>query len=458
VRAVYSVLPVEQAPVDRIEDDKYARAMAWSDAARTTIMDTTDLPTAVDEYLASNRSDLVDLAETLIGYDTRNPPGRTVDVVEWIESTLDGTAPSLDRIAVDPEKPNLLATLPGRTEYTLCFNGHLDTVPFDEGDWSHDPLGERVDGRLYGRGATDMKGAVAAMLQVAFAYARTGTDPPVTLQFAFVSDEETGGDAGLTTLLERDDFAPDACVVGETTSRNERYSVSVADRGNIWLTLEASGTAAHGSRPMIGENAIDRLTDAIAQLRTEFGQRELSVDPAMDDIIEQSVSFYEPEAGAEATRRLYRYPTINLGVIEGGTAINTVPATACARVDIRLTAGVDTSETLGAIRNCLNGMTGIEITDISWTRGSYESIGSPIVEASAGAAERVVDAEVYRRSATGGGDAKVLRHRGIPTVEFGFGTQTAHGTDEYTTTGALDRNALSYAILPVLYERLVTET
>jgi succinyl-diaminopimelate desuccinylase len=96
-------------------------------------------------------------------------------------------------------------------------------------------------------------------------------------------------------------------------------------------------------------------------------------------------------------------------------------------------------------------MDGIEITDLSWTRGTYEPLDSPIVEASATAAESVVDDPVYCRSATGGGDAKTFRHRGTPTVEFGFGTQTAHGTDEYTTTAALARNVTAYAILPQRY-------
>jgi succinyl-diaminopimelate desuccinylase len=77
--------------------------------------------------------------------------------------------------------------------------------------------------------------------------------------------------------------------------------------------------------------------------------------------------------------------------------------------------------------------------------------------ASASAAEAVVDDPVFRRSATGGGDAKVLRHDGVPTVEFGFGTQTAHGTDEYTTTEALARNVTAYALLPVAYSRRVGE-
>jgi succinyl-diaminopimelate desuccinylase len=419
-------------------------------------MDTSDLPTGVAEYLSENRTELFELTEVLVGYDTQNPPGGTIDIVDWLETMLDKPVLSVERFEVDPEKPNLIVTLDGDSDRTLCFNGHLDTVPFDGSDWAYDPLGEWDGDRLYGRGTTDMKGAVAAMVQVALSYAKTGTEPPVTLQFAFVSDEETGGDAGLTTLLETTDFDPDACVVGETTSRNGRYSVSVADRGNIWLTIEASGTAAHGSRPMIGKNAIDRLTAAIDHLRSDFGQTELSIDSAMEEIIEESVGFYEPEAGSEATERLYRYPTINLGRIEGGTAINTVPASACARVDIRLTAGVDTGDALGGIRTCLRGLDGIEITDISWTRGSYEPVGSPIADASARAAEHVVNEPVFQRSATGGGDAKVLRHSGIPTVEFGFGTQSAHGTDEHTTREALVRNAISYGTLPILYEQLIS--
>jgi succinyl-diaminopimelate desuccinylase len=122
-------------------------------------------------------------------------------------------------------------------------------------------------------------------------------------------------------------------------------------------------------------------------------------------------------------------------------------------VDIRLTAGVDTTEPLTSIRNCLGDLEGIEITDITWTRGSYEPLDAPIVEASAGAAEAVVDDRVFRRSATGGGDAKVFRHDGTPTVEFGFGTQTAHGDDEYTTTEALVRNVTSYALIPYEYDR-----
>lgn len=415
------------------------------------------LPASIDQFLSETRADLVSTAETLIRYDTANPPGHTAAAASWIASRLETAGVDLERIAVDPEKPNLVATLPGTADRTLCFIGHLDTVPFDATEWSRDPLGERDGSRLYGRGATDMKGAVAAMVHVALAYAASETTPPVNLQFAFVSDEETGGDAGLPSVREAIEFAPDACVIGETTSRDGRSAVSIADRGAIWLTLAATGEAAHGSRPMLGVNAIDRLTAAIERLRREFGRRKLDVAPEMAPIVEESVGFHEGELDPETVRDLFRYPTINLGVIAGGSAVNAVPSSARAEVDIRLTASIETSDALGSIRRCLGAIEGVSIADVSWSRGSYEPIDSPLVEASVAAATAVVEDQVYCRSATGGGDAKDLRHDGIPTVEFGFGMDTAHAVNEYTTVDALAQNAEAYARLVEAYAARVDD-
>jgi succinyl-diaminopimelate desuccinylase len=128
------------------------------------------LPEPVERFLADNRDDLVSSAEGLLSRDTANPPGHTATAVSWIASRLETAGVDLDRIAVDPEKPNLVATLPGESDRTLCFVGHLDTVLFDAAERSRDPLGERDGDRLYGRSATDMKRAVTAMVHVALAY------------------------------------------------------------------------------------------------------------------------------------------------------------------------------------------------------------------------------------------------------------------------------------------------
>jgi succinyl-diaminopimelate desuccinylase len=404
-------------------------------------------PASPAAYVADHREDLVDLALDLLAVETPNPPGDTRDVVDRVERYLEPYPVEVERVTVDPAKPNLLVTLPGTGDGRLLFNGHLDTVPFDAEAWSRDPLGERVDDRIYGRGATDMKGPLAAMLFTIEAYAETGTTPPVDLLFALVSDEEVGGDAGLPALVERDRLAADGCVIGEPTCEEGRHSVTVADRGSIWLTLAASGRAAHGSRPVLGDNAIDRLYDAVEALRERFADRDLPVGTTMAPIIEESVDYYAPMMGAATARSLFTTPSINLGTIEGGEAINSVPRSARAEIDIRLLAGVQTPNLLSELRDCVAGCEGITVADVSWSVGTAEPADSPLVEAVATIAEDVADERVYRRSATGGGDAKTLRNRGVPTVEFAFGTDTVHAVDEYTTVDQLVANATVYASL-----------
>lgn len=415
---------------------------------------TIDDTTSPLEWLEANESALLATAEELISIESQNPPGETRDIIEYVEGAATDLADrseqplDVERIVDDETKPNLLLTLPGRTETTLLYNGHVDTVPYDADAWDHDPLGERVDDRLYGRGATDMKGAVAAMLHTVRAFVRTGTTPPVTLQLAIVSDEETAGSAGLPVLLDRDVLSAEACVIGEPTCEGGRHSITVADKGSIWLTLEASGTAAHGSRPPFGENAIDRLIDAITDLQAHLNGRSLELDDAVAPIVDESVAFYAPWIGDTAARRLFTAPTTNVGTIQGGGTINRVPDVATAEIDVRLTAGVETPSILAELEAIVDGHPSVEIEHVSWSTGTFEPLDSPLVAATADTAEAVVDEPIYRRSATGGGDAKKLRNAGIPTVEFALGTETAHATDEYITREALGLNAAMYTRLP----------
>jgi succinyl-diaminopimelate desuccinylase len=252
----------------------------------------------------------------------------------------------------------------------------------------------------------------------------------------------------LPALLSADRLEADACVIGEPTCEVGRHSVAVADRGSIWLTLTASGEAAHGSRPALGKNAVDRLYGAVETLRERFGGRALDIDPDIEPILTESVEYYRPTMGEETARDLFRYPSINLGVLEGGEVINSVPKSARARIDIRLSPGVETPDVLADIRACVADCEGVSVGDVSWSVGTAEPVESPLVDAVAGAASEVTGDRVYRRSATGGGDAKTLRNRGISTVEFALGTDTAHAVDEYTTVDALVGNALVYTEVP----------
>jgi len=391
---------------------------------------------------------VVDVLLDILAIDTQNPPGETAPLAEYIEANLQDAGIPTERVAVDPAKPNVLAHVEGDRDETLLFNGHMDTVPYDADAWDHDPLGERDGDRIFGRGATDMKGPLAAMLVVARAMATMDEDPPLDVAFAFVSEEEVPGDAGLESLLEADRLHAEACIVGENTCENGRHSVTVADRGSIWLTLRAVGEAAHGSRPVFGTNAIDRLYAAIDDLRESLTHRELSLDTRLDRILEESVDFYGPMIGREQAWALFEHPTVNLGTFDGGEAVNSVPESATARLDVRLTAGVETPAVLADIRGCLQGHPGVTIAESSWSVGTFEDPEGPLVSAVAETAESVVGERVYRRSATGGGDAKKLRNAGISTVEFALGTDTAHAVDEYTTTDALAANVEVYARVP----------
>jgi succinyl-diaminopimelate desuccinylase len=404
-------------------------------------------------YVRKSGNELADLALELLAVETANPPGDTREIVELIERYLDPYSVEVDRFAVDPAKPNLVVRLPGERDESILYNGHTDTVPFDTEVWSYDPLGERVSDRVYGRGATDMKGPLAAMIFAITAFLETGATPATDLVFAFVSDEEVGGDAGLPALVDEGLLEADACVIGEPTCEEGRYSVTVADRGSIWFTFEARGESAHGSRPVLGENAIDRLYGAVQTLRKRFGTRKLDVSPELEPVIEESIEYYAPTMGSQAARDLFGFPSINLGTIEGGEAINSVPQSARAEIDIRLTAGIETSDVLSDIRSCVTDCEGVTITDVSWSVGTAETIDTPIVEAVASSAEAVTGGRIYRRSATGGGDAKRLRNAGIPTVDFAFGTDTVHAVDEYIPVDALVDNALVYVTLPEAFAR-----
>lgn len=404
-------------------------------------------------YLADTPGELLETTRRIVAADTRNPPGDTKPLVDWLVDEFESLGVDCERFGVDPMKPNVVATIPGADDFTLLYNGHVDTVPFDAAEWERDPLGE-VDGdRLYGRGTTDMKGAIGAMLQVARAYAHTDTEPPVTLQFALVSDEEVWGDIGLADRLADERLDPDACIVGEATGRTDVNSIAVGDRSYVWPTIEYAGRAAHGSRPMLGENAIDQLYEVLRVCRRRLREFDVPTDGIDDEILDESVAYYARYLDAASASALFYSPTVNLGRFSGGDAVNTVPSSARADLDVRVLPTVDPEAIVSRIRDCLDDRAAATLTDITWSEGSYTDPESAIVRATTDVVDDVVPTPVYRRFATGGGDAQVFREAGVPTVEFATGTGTAHAVDEYTTADKLLQNATAYARVPFAIDR-----
>lgn len=225
--------------------------------------------------LRSPREEAVDLLRRLIACDTSNPPGREVQAAAVLEDYLERAGVACERVANDPERPNLVARLPGRGGGpSLAFLGHLDVVPARRSDWTVDPFAavER-DGAIWGRGAVDMKSQVAATAVALATLAREGSPPNGDLMLILTADEEVG-DAGVGApflVEERPELAPDY-VVGEgageriPTPAGPVYLLDCGVKGTSKATLTARGTAADASLPGNGESALVELARLLGRL------------------------------------------------------------------------------------------------------------------------------------------------------------------------------------------------
>lgn len=270
----------------------------------------------------------IELAQALVRLDTANLPGRESAAVDLLEARLSGLGVTVERHPLEPGRDNLIARLRAEgSRSAICFSGHLDTVPFDARGWTRDPLGGDIDGgRLWGRGATDMKGGIAAMVTAFERLARSGTAGDAVL--VLTASEETGCQ-GAASIADR--IGPvGAMVVAEPTNNQ----VALGHKGALWLRLEATGVAAHGSMPHLGINAVDRMVDAVVELRS------LAFD-------------VQPHP-------LLGMPTRNIGAIEGGAAANMVPDSCRATLDIRLVPGLTAAQAMDVVRRTVGADIRIE--------------------------------------------------------------------------------------------------
>jgi succinyl-diaminopimelate desuccinylase len=250
---------------------------------------------------------VVALTRELVSTDTINPPGQEGRAVVVLAERLEAAGLDVATHELEPGRPNLVARWPGTGDApALCLTGHLDTVPLGRADWQRDPFAAEIDGdRLHGRGSSDMKGGVAAIVVAAERIAVLGRGR-AGLELVLTAAEETGC-LGALSLAGADGALgrAGAMLVAEPTT-NE---ACVAHKGVVWLDLVAEGSTAHGSMPHLGENAIHKLARAIARLdgfRFDIAPHELLGDP-----------------------------TLNVGTVSGGININSVPDRATAGLDVR---------------------------------------------------------------------------------------------------------------------------
>ena len=366
-----------------------------------------------------NSQDAVSLTRELLRFDTVNPPGQERDCAHRAAGLLEEAGFSIAFHEYEPGRTSVIARAGGSdAKPPLCLTGHLDVVPLGTRKWSKDPFAGEADGdRLYGRGSSDMKAGIAAMLVSALSFSRKLHGTP-GLVLVLTASEENGcvGSRHLAALPQLMGKAG-AIVVGEPTSN---YPM-VGHKGSIKFHAAFTGVSAHGSMPQLGVNAIYKAAKAIQRLEEfQFGVPE------------------HPVMGL---------PTMNVGTVEGGSGVNLVPDLARIGVDIRTVPGTNHEELILELKNLMRDAE-FEIfadsqsvwtePDEAWVQRVFE-ICKPILG----------EAPVAR-TAPYMTDAANLRkvYAGAPTVVLGPGEAAmAHQTDEYCNMERIPQSVAIYEAL-----------
>jgi succinyl-diaminopimelate desuccinylase len=341
-------------------------------------------------------TELVGLTKRLIGYETCEPTA-IVECAGFVEAWLAARDVETERELVRG-LPVLKAEVGPAEAPTVVLEGHIDVVPAHE-----DQFEPRLEGdRLYGRGAYDMKGAIAAMMMVT---AALRDQDQVRVRFGVVGDEESeeGEERGCDLLVDSG-FVGDFAITGEPTDLH----IGVEAKGVLALRLEVGGVAAHGATPWLGDNAV---LNAIQVFRSI-----------------ESLPF------ARQSSELFDRPSINLGRIWGGDALNKVPDRCIIDVDIRYLPGQDPASVLEEVR----AIPGCSAAALLTRPPATVDRDSPFVRALRDSTASHHDGEPMSVGRDGASDAVSFLRVGVPAVEFGPIGAGHHGPAEWVSISSLE--------------------
>ena len=387
--------------------------------------------------LAAGQPDrILHCARRLIAAQSPNPPGDTHAAASVAADLIRALVPNAELTLYRASETigNLVAvvrgTRPGAsTARRLVLSGHLDTYPLgDASGWTVPPFaGEVRDGKLYGRGAADMKGGIAASIVALAALAAHPDTWRGEAVLALAGDEESMGTLGTQFLLENVPAAHgDAVIIGDAGSP---LVLRFGEKGFLWVRLTTTGKPAHGAHVHLGVNALDRLRAALDDIS---GLRALQAapPPGVAEAIAAAKPISEP-LGGPGEAAVLGSVTVNLGRIEGGSSPNLVPATAEAALDLRLPAGVSAEAAETALAAALARHSGVTFEVLRRFDPTVTDPAAEIVQTVRQAAQYVLGRLPAINMRVGGSDARLFRRAGIPTVVYGPTPFNMGGVDEH---------------------------
>jgi acetylornithine deacetylase/succinyl-diaminopimelate desuccinylase-like protein len=428
-------------------------------------------------------TEAVELLAELIRFDTSNPPGNEAPAQELLAARLGSAGFACELLAAESGRPNLVADLDGREAGpTLCLLGHVDTVPADPSEWSFDPWGgDVVDGQVRGRGALDMKDQVAAEVAAAAALARDGWRPANGgLKVVITADEEAGATLGAKWLSEQHpDKVRADMVVNEgggtafELGGRRFYPLCVGEKGVFRFLLRARGRGGHGSLPGLGDNALLKLSPAVARFReqpslepTEAGIAFLSgvlgedvgSEPDELDAAMERLRGLAPKLAAYLAEPMLRV-TLVPTMARASEKDNVIPSVAEVLVDCRVPPGLGADHAERRIAEVLGPFAGeVELEFVEDVVGNSSPIDSPLAaRIEDWLAEADPGAELVPIVMPGFSDSHWWRRAFDSTVVYGFCPQReldlfaavplVHSADERAAVFDVELAASFYADL-----------
>jgi succinyl-diaminopimelate desuccinylase len=290
-----------------------------------------------------DENEIVELTLKLVKIPTENPPGNYGEISKVIKAEMENAGLTTRVAEGQPGKINVFGLKQGQSDdFTLLLSGHMDVISAgDPAAWKFPPFEAKVhDGRIWGRGTVDMKGAIAAQIVAAKAVLKSGIPLKHNLLIGATVDDEIAGPMGQKYMLEKglDEIGfpkPSFHILGEAT----HLDMMVAFKGRIWWELAVKGKAAHGGEPFNGINAIEKTLSFYNRLKPLLTKNHPLVGPT----------------------------TLNFGTIQGGVKCNVVPEDCISTYDLRMTPQETADEWVDKVKTILENMKE-EDSDFNYTK------------------------------------------------------------------------------------------
>ena len=339
----------------------------------------------------------------------------------------------------------------------LLFCGHTDVVPAgDRSHWTFEPFsGEVRGGMLLGRGASDMKGGLAAQVFVAGLLREFAPTLNLKGSLGVIAspDEETGG-FEVASLLDQGVIKGDACLIGEPT---HPHHPNAGEKSMAWMQVTIPGQPGHGSaQPFSGISAVRRGA-AVVEALTKLLELKATPPAELGQLLYNTEWFLSNRLGNPLLSQLLYRPSYNPGVIQGGTKVNVVADKCIIKVDTRVPFGMKSEFVFDVARKLVSAVApGAVVEPLVSREPNWTLENRPIVRATELGIQRVLGMgePVFSVLSLGSSDASHFRRHGIDTVFYGPGLQeTIHGYDERVSVENLVESAEIYAETAVKYLR-----